>query len=85
MGFEVLACVCKAPHVYIQVHHVTVQRSARTNFINDLYRKTTLVLRYDLRIITFAVIHVTIPIMFSDIGRPTASHDKVWQMTLLQH
>ena len=34
-------------------------------------------LRYDLRIIAFAVMHVTIPIMYSDIGRPTANHDKV--------
>ena len=56
---------------------LAVQRASRTNFINDLYRRTTLVLRYDLRIIAFAVIHVTIPIMYSDIGRPTANHDKV--------
>lgn len=54
-----------------------LQRASRTNFINDLYRRTTLVLRYDLRIIAFAVMHVTIPIMYSDIGRPTANHDKV--------
>ncbi len=54
-----------------------MQRASRTNFINDLYRRTTLVLRYDLRIIAFAVIHVTIPIMYPDIGRPTANHDKV--------
>ena len=58
---------------------LALQRASRTNFINDLYRRTTLVLRYDLRIISFAVIHVTIPIMYPDIGRPTANHDKVRQ------
>ena len=66
------------------IAYLIPQRSSRTNFINDLYRRTTLVLRYDLRIISFAVIHLTIPIMYADVGRPTANHDKVQQLQLCQ-
>ena len=54
-----------------------MQMQSRTFFINDIYRASNLMLRYDLRIIGLAVIHITLPIMYSDIGKPTANHDKV--------
>lgn len=54
-----------------------MQGGIRNNFCNDLYVRTTLVLRYDLRIIAFALMHITLPVMFPDIGRPKADHDKV--------
>ena len=55
----------------------TLQAKSRTNFINDMYKGTTLILRYDLRILAFAVMHITLPVMYADINRPKADHDKV--------
>ena len=57
----------------------TLQAKSRTNFINDMYKGTTLILRYDLRILAFAVMHITLPVMYEDINRPKADHDKVDQ------
>ena len=57
----------------------TLQAKSRTNFINDMYKGTTLILRYDLRILAFAVMHITLPVMYEDINRPKADHDKVCQ------
>ena len=54
-----------------------LQAKSRTNFINDMYKGTTLILRYDLRILAFAVMHITLPVMYADINRPKADHDKV--------
>ena len=57
----------------------SLQAKSRTNFVNDMYKGTSLILRYDLRILAFAVMHITIPVMYPDINRPKADHDKVCQ------